>query len=573
MRASENESTDALVSGPRFVWFGEPTKNPWPEGASIARSRFRGIGVSPGVVTGKAFIYRDLLELAALPRGNSASEVSAEANRIDQAVEEVIHHLEDTARQVENEIDAEHAAIFQAHAEMLRSNSIRQQFHNELQHELLSAEQAVKRVLQRIERRFHESAEQTLHDRADDIADITGQLLASLAGIHVRLLETLPEGSILVAKRLLPSDTVALSRNRIAGVVLEHAGITSHASLLARELGIPAVGQIPNVTDQVRAGELLIVDGFSGEVLVGPSELAHAEFQTRRASFTSSILARPIRTPAIAPDGSPVTVLANVGSADDARAALRFGADGIGLFRTEFLYLGRKEAPSEEELYAALIDALGPFSEKPIILRLLDIGGDKLPPFLRLPLEPDPALGRRGVRMFRDLPQLLTCQLRTFLRIAAVHDVRILIPMVTLARDVQWIREMTLEASRELRLDKVPPVGAMIEVPAAALCSELLAEHADFFSIGTNDLTQYTMAAARENSLVADYYIEDHTAVVRLVEMAVRGVGRKPISVCGEAAARPGLLRSLLALGIRTLSVAPPAVPFVKQAISNGRLE
>lgn len=569
----ENGATDTLGNAHRPVWFGEPAKKPWPDDPSIARLRFRGIGVSPGVATGKAFVYRDLLERSTVPRSTRESDVSTEADRIDEAVEEVIHNLEDTARQVEDNIDSEHAAIFQAHAEMLRSNSIRREFHDELRRELLSAEQVVQRVFQRIERRFHESTEQTLHDRADDVADIAGQLLSALAGIHVRLLETLPEGSVLIAKRLLPSDTVALSRNRIAGVVLEHAGITSHAALLARELGIPAVGQIADVTEQVRTGELLIVDGFNGEVLVGPSELARAEFRARRDSVTYPILPKHARKPATAPDGSPVTVLANVGSADDAKAALRFGADGIGLFRTEFLYLGRKEAPSEDELYAALIDALGPFSGKPVTLRLLDIGGDKLPPFLRLPSEPDPALGRRGVRIFRDLPELLTCQLRTFLRIAAVHDVRILVPMVTLARDVQWIRDMTLEARWDLGLDKLPPVGAMIEVPAAALCSDLLAEHADFFSIGTNDLTQYTMAAARENSLVADYYIEDHAAVVRLVEMAVRGIGGKPISVCGEAAARPGLLKSLLDLGIRTLSVAPPAVPLVKEAISSGRFK
>lgn len=567
--ADERGHRSAAAGAYRGTWCDEPIDRFWADHAARGRLRLQGAGISPGLAIGTAFVYRDLLQRDIETHGIERDAAAEETARLDEAVDEVLANLEDTADRVEAEIDAEHAAIFHAHVEMLRSGSIRRELRKELETELLSAEQVVKRVLHRIQQRFHDTAQPALQERADDIADLACQLLAALAGIHVHVLETLPEGSIVVAKRLLPSDTVVLSRRGTAGVVLEHAGATSHAALLARGLGIPAVGQVPGVTERVRPGEVLLIDGFAGEVLVDPGEDVRRRFAGRQRRHAAAIVARrqSSHESAVTLDGTRVHVLANVGCGEDVAAAADLGAEGIGLFRSEFLYLGRRSPPSEDDLYEALVRALEPLKGKPVTLRLLDAGGDKALSFLRLPAEPNPALGKRGVRVLRDHPELTMAQLRTILRLSANYDVRILVPMVSLSSELEWVRDMLGRAAADLDVDRVPPLGAMIETPAAALCADLLAGYADFFSLGTNDLTQYVMAAGRESALAAGYYQEDHVAVRRLVETAIRSVPEKVVELCGEAAGRPRSLRMFLEMGVTTVSVPPPLIPFVKDAV------
>jgi phosphotransferase system enzyme I (PtsI) len=527
------------------------------------------MGISPGLAVGPAFIYRDLLQRDIERPSIELHEIAEETARIKEAVDEVLDGLEETAHRIEGEIDAEHAGIFWAQAEMLRSGSILRELRNELETELLNAEQVVKRVLRRLERRFQEAAHPILQERSDDIADLACQLLAALAGIHVHTLETLPEGSIVVARRLLPSDTVMLSRRRTSAVVLEQAGPTSHAALLARALAVPAVGQAPGIIERVRPGEILLVDGFEGEVLVDPDEDVRKSFASPGQRYATAILARrpSFPEPAVTKDGARIHVMANVGCGEDVAVAASYGADGIGLFRTEFLYLTRRSAPTEDELYEQMIEALAPMKGRPITLRLLDAGGDKLLPFLRLPAGPNPALGKRGVRVLRDKPDLLMAHLRASLRLSAEHDIRILIPMVTLPSEIEWVRDSLEKAAAESGVDRLPPLGAMIETPAAALCADLMAPHADFFSLGTNDLTQYVMAAGREDPFVAEYYQEDHPAVRRLVDAAIRSVPGMPVELCGEAAGRPETLAAFLKMGITTISLAPPLIPLVKDAL------
>jgi phosphoenolpyruvate-protein phosphotransferase (PTS system enzyme I) len=546
----------------------DPRARLWADQTVRGRLRLRGMGISPGLAVGPAFIYRDLFQRDIEHPSIELHEIAAETARIKEAVDEVVDGLEETAHRIEGEIDAEHAAIFWAQAEMLRSGSILRELRNELETELLNAEQVVKRVLRRLERRFQEVAHPTLQDRSDDIADLACQLLAALAGIHVHTLETLPEGSIVVARRLLPSDTVMLSRRRTSAVVLEHAGPTSHAALLARVLAIPAVGQAPGIIERVRPGEILLVDGFEGEVLVDPDEDVRKSFAIPGRYATATLARRPsFPEPAVTKDGARIHVMANVGCGEDVAVAASYGADGVGLFRTEFLYLTRRSAPTENELYEEMIEALAPMKGRPITLRLLDAGGDKLLPFLRLPAGPNPAFGKRGVRVLRDKPDLLMAHLRASLRLSAEHDIRILIPMVTLPSEIEWVRDSLEEVAAESGVDRLPPLGAMIETPAAALCADLMAPHADFFSLGTNDLTQYVMAAGREDPFVAEYYQEDHPAVRRLVDAAIRSAPGMPIEVCGEAAGRPEMLAAFLKMGITTISVAPPLIPLVKDAV------
>jgi phosphotransferase system enzyme I (PtsI) len=532
------------------------------------------MSISPGLAAGTAFIYHDLFQRDIERHGIELRELAGELARLDEAVDEVLGNLEKTAARVEAEIDSEHAAIFHAHAEMLRSGSILRELRKELETEFVNAEQAVKRVLRRVERRFQEAAQPSLQERADDIADLASRLLAALAGIHVHILEALPEGSVVVARRLLPSDTVMLSRRRTSAVVLEHAGPNSHAALLARAVGIPAVGQTPGVIELVRTGEVLLVDGFAGEVLVDPDEDVRKSFAILEQRYAAAILARQQSSlePAVTRDGTRIHVMANVGCGEDVALATSYGADGVGLFRTEFLYLARSSAPGENELYAQMVQALAPMKGRSITLRLLDAGGDKVLPFLRLPAGPNPALGKRGVRVLRDHPDLLTAYLRTILRLSADHDIRILIPMVTLPSEIEWVRDSLKQVAAEFGIDRLPPLGAMIETPAAALCADAMARHADFFSLGTNDLTQYVMAAGREDPFVAEYYQEDHPAVRRLVEAAIQSVPDKPVELCGEAAGRPETLAGFLEMGITTISVAPPLIPLVKDAVRGLKL-
>jgi phosphoenolpyruvate-protein kinase (PTS system EI component) len=373
-----------------------------------------------------------------------------------------------------------------------------------------------------------------------------------------------------VAERLLPSDTVFLSRRSAVAVVVQYGGPACHAALLAKEMGIPTVAQFPdNLFQLVAAGDNMLVDGFSGSVLVKPDSRTQGQFQ-RRIGYHQGIASKARETchaPALTRDGVTIDVMANIGCRDDTELAVENGADGIGLYRIETLYLSCKVLPSEDELLDAMRTTLAPARGMPITIRLLDVGGDKHPSALNLPVEDNPFLGRRGVRLLFDYPDLLYTQLRALLRLSREHDIRILIPMVTLTDEVKQIRHMLARETTRLGIARMPPVGAMIETPAAALSVRDIVRYADFLSIGTNDLTQYTMAAGRENPLVSDYFLDSHPAVLRQLGIALEDAGNVPISLCGQLAGHSQVLPKLLELGLRSLSVTPLQVAFIKEAL------
>ena len=408
-----------------------------------------------------------------------------------------------------------------------------------------------------------------LQDRADDLVDLQGRLLREIAGVKTTALEKMPPGRVLVARRLFPSDTVALPRCGVLGIVLEFGGPGSHAALLARALGIPTVALIPDATERISDGQEVIVDAFEGEVILSPDEGTRSRYEEsiRKAQEETlqarSLSLEPVRTA----DGMEIAVMANVGCGEDVIVAAENGADGVGLYRIEQFYLSRKTPPSVPELLGELRSALAPLQGKRITIRLLDLGADKPVPYVQFPSEDDPLLGRRGVRLLLTYPDLLDTQLKALLELAQEHEVHILVPMVTLAEDMERIRRRLREVADAAGIEKLPPLGAMIETPAAALCVGDIIKHSDFLSIGTNDLTQFTMAAGRENPLVNRYYLENHPAVLRLVGIVLEEAGQTPVSVCGELAANLTSIPSLLKLGLRTLSVAPPLVPSAKQAI------
>jgi phosphoenolpyruvate-protein phosphotransferase len=529
-----------------------------------------GKSVSPGLAKGRAFVYIDVLQRDSELYHIDPDQIGEEQARIERAINDVRQGLVIDATHIESKLGKNLADIFRSHEAILLDSSVVKELKKTLEEERINAEQVVRTVFRILAGRFRKMNDELLRERGDDIEDLSRRLLQSLAGIHAHSLENLPANSVLVARRLLPSDTVFLSRSSTLAVLAEFAGPAAHAALLARELGIPCVGGIPDLLETVRTGDVVLVNGSEGTAVINPDdralqsyEAAVCEVRKRKGTMVQDSCTK--RTVTL--DGVEVSVMANVRSREDVKLAMQGGADGIGLFRTEPFFLSAKHYPSDIEFAQFLLESLSPARGKHIDVRLLDIGADKNLPYLHLPPERDPFLGRRGVRVLLEYPDLLEAQLRALLVVSQQFRIGVLIPMVTTESDVARVAGRLHELAFEMSLYELPRIGAMIETPAAALSIPALKKHVDFFSIGSNDLTQYTMAAGRENPMVTEYFTDDHPAVLRLIELVVREAGDVPVSICGELAGRIDVMSSLLKTGIRSLSVPAALVPDVKNAI------
>jgi phosphoenolpyruvate-protein phosphotransferase len=472
---------------------------------------------------------------------------------------------------IEAKLGKQSADIFRAQQAILCSPSVIEELEKILEAERISAEEVVKTVFRRIARRFREMSNEIHRERGDDIDDLSRRLLLSLAGIHAHSLENLPANTVLIARRLLPSDTVFLSRGSTVAVLAEFAGPAAHAALLARELGIPCVGGIAELLNTIHTGDVVLVDGTRGTAIINPDAQAlqrHEHALDLGRKRTEAAIQGNRATSMVTSDGIEVSVMANVRSREDVELAMNQGAAGIGLFRTEPFFLSTKHFPSDKIFADFLFESLEPARGKRIDVRLLDIGADKNPVYLHLPSEPDPFLGRRGVRLLLDYPDLLEAQLRAMLDVSQEFPVGVLIPMVTTERDVVQVAQRFRRLGEEMGIRHLPRLGAMIETPAAALSVTSLRKHVDFFSIGSNDLTQYTMAAGRENPMVTEYFLDDHPVILRLIELIVREADETPVSLCGELAGRPDTIPDLLRAGIRSLSVSASLIPDIKHAIT-----
>ena len=529
-----------------------------------------GKGISPGLAKGKAFVYRDIRQRGTELYEIDGAHVREEQARIEKAIDDVRQSLTIDAQQIEGKLGKRSADIFRAQEAMLCSSSVVEKLKETLEAERINAEEVVKTVFRRLARRFRDMSDEVLRERGDDIDDLCRRLLLSLAGIHAHSLENLPANTVLVARRLLPSDTVFLSRWSTVAVLAEFAGPAAHAALLAREIGIPCVSGIPELLETVHMGDVVLVNGTQGTAVINPDLRALQSYEgsldeerkRKETMVQDRCMGRTITL-----DGIEVSVMANVRSRDDVELAMNCGADGIGLFRTEPFFLSTKHFPSDKEFAEFLVDSLQLAQGRHIDVRLLDIGADKNPIYLHLPVEPDPFLGRRGVRLLLKYPDLLEAQLRAMLHVSQQFRLGVVIPMVTTESDVVLVAERFHRLADEMGIRELPRIGAMLETPAAALSIPSLRKHVDFFSIGSNDLTQYTMAAGRENSLVTEYFVDDYPAVLRLIELVVRESGDTPVSLCGELAGRIDVMPRLLRTGIRSLSVPASLVPAVKHAI------
>lgn len=503
-----------------------------------------------------------------------AADPQAEREKLRQAIAAARVALNAEARRARADFGAEKAAIFEAQAVLLDDPALRDEAERAISSESANAAYAWARSAAKLRAQYEGLSDGYLRLRAGDVRDVSRRVLESLGIGSGEIAPDKP--SILIVDDLTPGQAAGLRDSAVLGVVCLDGGKTSHGAILLRALGIPSVIQARAFAGGVRDGAPVALDGMTGDFWIAPDAKLRSALEARRKAW-SEARARELAeasAPATTSDGHRIAVEANVGNIDDVVAARRSGAEGIGLLRTEFLFLDRAAPPTEEEQFAALRPLVEAFGDGPVVIRTLDAGGDKELPYLALPKEANPFLGVRALRISLRQPELFSAQLRAILRAGEGRDVRVLFPMVTEADELDQVLVLLKAAHHTLERDGIPhlwPVktGIMIEVPAAALLADALAPRADFFSIGTNDLTQYTLAADRGNPALGRFQDALHPAVLALVARVAEAGARhgKSVAVCGEAAGDPVAARILAGLGVGELSVAPGAVPQIKAAL------
>ncbi|HEX5576254.1 MAG TPA: phosphoenolpyruvate--protein phosphotransferase [Gemmatimonadales bacterium] len=536
---------------------------------------FRGIGVSPGVACAPALIIRwDFPEVG--DRTVSANEVEGEVARLREAVDYVVSHLQELGERVLQRAGPEESRIFDAQILMAQDKDFLASVETLIRKNQLSAETAYE--FRALELRALWSGAARLRERLADLHAIQMRMIQRLLGKTDTELWSVPadEQVIVVAHELSPGLTVQLDREYVVGLVSEEGTRTAHAAILAHSLGIPAVMGAAGALSGIPDGTMLLLDGQSGTIVLDPNrdELEEAKVQVSRRQRLELQLESVVGEAAVTPSGRAITLMGNVDLPEEIEMALRHGAQGVGLLRTEFLLTGRASLPTEDEQTEYFRRVALAFSEQTVVIRSFDLGGDKFPAAFKAPVEANPFLGWRSIRVCLDQPEVFRPQVRAILRAAAGHELHLMLPLVTTVHEVEEAKEILIEESRALqkagiRAAPSVPVGVMVETPAAVLMADRLAEVSAFFSVGTNDLTQYTMAVDRGNARLANRFTPHDPSIVRQLQHVLQ-VGKAaglPVSVCGEMASEPLSAVLLLGLGYDCLSVSPPALPLVKWVI------
>lgn len=542
----------------------------------------RGIAVSPGVAIGPAMLLGT--ESFRIPqRVISASAVEMELSRFRTAMEAVCQEIEHNERLARERLGDQYAAIFSAHLMMARDTQLVTQIEDRIQKQH-SPEYAASQVLRQYAKRMQELGGQYLSERSVDIYDLEKRLLRLLLGERREELAHLTAPVLVLANNLTPSETANLDRKFVLGFATEVGGHTSHTAILAGALEIPAVVGIGKFLDDVSGSETIIIDGSHGVVIIDPDQETLVKYRNAEARFHSQErrLQSQRELPCETEDGVPITVMGNIEFPAEAEPCREKGAAGIGLYRTEFLYLESNREPTEEDHYQAYCQVLKAFPHHPVIIRTLDLGSDKMPGALRAdyPDSVNPALSVRSIRLSLQNLQLFKTQLRAALRAAEFGDLRIMFPLITTLLEFRQARMVLGDVIEDLEEQGVSfrrdvPVGMMVEVPAAAIMAEEFAREVDFFSLGTNDLIQYTLAVDRADQGVAYLYREGDPAILRLIRMVVEAARKHniPVSVCGQMSTSPVFLPLLVGLGIRQISVTPHAIPELKEVIRKLTIE
>lgn len=543
-------------------------KRPSAEPGALA-----GIPIAEGIALGPLYQFRPPPPtVPAYP----ADDPDLELNRLQEAINTVRKSIQKQRRQIAMTAGEDQAGIFEAHELILIDPDLFEGARTNIQSDQMNAAAAWQARINQVAEQYRSLDDPYLQGRAADVIDVGNQVLFELAGEPGNASIEFNHPVILVAEELTPTQTAQLDLDQVEGVITLLGGPTSHSAILARSLGIPAVTGVPASVLRLPDDTRIALDGSRGSVWIEPPDDLRAQLQDRRKQWISNreSLIESSQQPAITRDGHQVEVVANVGSLEDARSAVKNGAEGIGLLRTEFLFLTRNEPPAEEEQYQALLDIASQMGDHPVIVRTLDVGGDKELPYIELPDEANPFLGVRAIRLSLKKTSLFKDQLRAILRTSAQASIRIMFPMVAEMRELiqakQMLEDVHLALSNEGIAHSWPvETGIMIEVPSAALMAPALAERADFFSIGTNDLTQYTLAAERGNPELSTFADGLHPAVLRLIDMVVRGAHshKRWVGVCGELAGDPAAAPLLVGLGVDELSMNAAVIPRVKAAI------
>lgn len=530
----------------------------------------KGIAASPGIAIGKVQ-WLVAWEAGVNREKINSQQINEHLSLLEQALQQAEIELNDLREKTAREVGFQEARIFDAHLFLLRDPLLTATIRDNITAKLLPVSAAVIDAVEMFSSLFANNADPYLQERATDIRDVGKRLVRILCGLPEPRME-LNEPRIVLAHDLTPSDTAQLNKTNVLAFITEVGGKTSHSAIMARALEIPAVVGVGQNLKSIDNGTLVIVDGFKGLIICNPSERIIEYYKKRQRLYEQQLreLDRLRDLPAETLDGHAIHLAANIGTPRDTESALRYGACGIGLFRTEFLYMDREDMPGEEEQFQAYVEVVKAFGQQPVTIRTLDIGGDKYLPYLKLPAEANPFLGWRALRLCLDTPELFLPQLRAIWRVSAFGKVRVMFPMVSSIDELRAAKQFLEQARQQVgnagHATGEIEIGIMVETPAAAILTDILAPEVDFFSIGTNDLTQYTIAVDRTNAQVSHLYESLNPAVLRLIKTVVDLAHHhhKWVAVCGELGGDLLAAPILLGLGVNELSMNPASLLKIK---------
>jgi phosphotransferase system enzyme I (PtsI) len=549
-----------------------------PKGEKV----FHGIAVSGGVCRGKVLVLHRARHLVSR-REISEAAIASEVKRFEHSLVRTRTQIKEFQQRVTQSMSAAEGDIFEAHLMMLEDRVVLDEVIRMIREQKVNADFAFHTVCDRYIAAMEQVDDEYLRERAADMKDLTGRVLDNLLEVKDAFdLKHLSEPCILVAHDLSPSTTAQLNKKLVLGFATDIGGKTSHTAIMARSLDIPAIVGLKTVSEELQSGDYVLLDGYNGTLIVNPTDrtlFEYGQLEKNKASLDEK-LREILWQPAVTLDSKAIHLSANIEDQFDVESVLQHGAEGVGLFRTEFLFINREQLPGEEDQYQAYRQVAAALKPQPVIIRTLDLGGDKFASHLQIAKEVNPFLGWRAIRLCLAQPEMFRAQLRAILRASAEGNVKMMYPMIS-GLD-EWNRATTLleQCKAELRAEKIPfdenlEVGAMIEIPSAALIADSLAKRVKFFSIGSNDLIQYTLAADRTNEKVSHLYEPTHPAIIRLIKLTVDAAHTHGIwsGVCGEIGGDPVLVPLLIGLGVDELSCAPAVIPEVKYMIRRIKFE